>query len=137
MVSLDVRGNNLGTAERLVGQAVMFPGSWAPIDSVGHRKPPSPDWFSVHAARGWNGRSCQDSECCGARWCALKRPGQISSGQSVAPPREGGGVWFPSPEGAAQTDASIVSPLQGLFAATIRYPGRRRRALNSRRLALG
>jgi hypothetical protein len=42
-----------------------------------------------------------------------------------------------SPEGATQTDASIVSPLQGFLAALIRYPGRRRRSHNSRRLALG
>jgi hypothetical protein len=42
-----------------------------------------------------------------------------------------------SPEGAPQADASIVSPLQGFVAALIRYPGRRRRSHNSRRLALG
>lgn len=40
----------------------------------------------IHAARRWNGRSCQRSECCGARCCALKGLGQISLGQSVAPP---------------------------------------------------
>jgi len=95
----------------------MFPGSRATFASVGYRKPQSLNSFSVHAARGWNGRSCQRSECCGARCCALKGLGQISPGQSVAPPRVVVAIGSPSPERAAQTDASIVSPLQGFFAA--------------------
>jgi hypothetical protein len=59
----------------------------------------------------------------GLRWCALKGQGQISPGQSVAPPRVVVANGSGSPEGATQTDASIVPPLQGFLAALIRYPG--------------
>ncbi len=44
--------------------------------------------------------------------------------RSAAP--GGSGNCFLSPERATQTDGWIVSPFQGLFAAMIRYPGRRR-----------
>jgi hypothetical protein len=80
-------------------------------------------------------RNC--SECCGPRCCVPKGQEQISPGQSVAPPRVVVAHGARSPEGATQTDASIVSPLQGFLPVLIRYPGRRRRSHNSRRLALG
>ncbi len=60
---------------------------------------------------------------------------QPGAERSAAP--GGSGHCSPSPERAAQTEASIVSPFQGSFTAMIRYPGRRRRSHTSLRLALG
>jgi hypothetical protein len=69
-----------------------------------------------------DGRSRQRAGSSGLRWCALKGQGQISPGQSVAPPRVVVANGSGSPEGARQADASIVSPLQGFFAAIDTLP---------------
>jgi hypothetical protein len=57
LVNMVVRGNNPCTAERLVGQAVMFPGSWALLASVGYRKPLSLSFSDVQAVGRLNGGS--------------------------------------------------------------------------------
>ncbi len=56
---------------------------------------------------------------------APKAPGQISPGQSAAPPRGGEANGSESPVRATQTIGPIVSPFQGSLAALIGYPGRR------------
>jgi hypothetical protein len=106
-------------------------------NSVGRSFPPRRRWlrsdlsateFSVAgfvrcAGRSrLDGRSRQRAGSSGLRWCALKGQGQISPGQSVAPPRVVVANGSGSPEGARQADASIVSPLQGFFAAIDTLP---------------
>jgi hypothetical protein len=106
-------------------------------NSVGRSFPPRRRWlrsdlsateFSVAglvrcAGRSrLDGRSRQRAGSSGLRWCALKAQGQISPGQSVAPPRVVVANGSGSPEGARQADASIVSPLQGFFAAMDTLP---------------
>jgi hypothetical protein len=56
-VIADVRGNNPGTAERLVGRTVLFLGSWALLESVGCRKHSSLGFSHVQAVCLLNGDS--------------------------------------------------------------------------------
>jgi hypothetical protein len=98
---------------------------------------PSRGSIGVHAARGWYGRSRQRLEASGLRCCVPKGQGQISPGQSVAPPRVVVTIGSPALKGRHRSMHRLSRPFRASSPQWIPYPGRRRRSHNSRRLALG
>ena len=137
-----------GAADAFVGRPVRFPSSSGAIGSVRivqdwplrHRFGDVPlarsiSWLARLASAGPS--RYRIPRIADDRVVAPKGPRQISPGQSVAPPWVRRRIAAKALKGRHKRRRRLFRPFRACFRPRIRFPGRRRRSHDSRRLALG
>jgi len=109
------------TAENSVGQSFPPRCRWLRLDLCATALFVA-ELFDVYAARGWCGRSRQRSGSCGLRCCVPKGPGQISPGQSVAPPRVAVAIGSQALEGRHRRMHRLSRPFRAFLPQRITLP---------------